>query len=78
MVINKIKGRKQSKDTSAVQLQDKNFSTIQYLFDWTHELCVSLHDMVSLSLHGKERGEVQGNKDYLKNRKPMTRGIQCG
>lgn len=40
MVINNIKGRKQSKDTSAVQLQDKNFSTIQYLFDWTHEPCV--------------------------------------
>ncbi len=62
MVINKIKRRKQSKDTSAVQLQDKNFSTIQYLFDWTHELCVSLHDMVSLSLHGKVRGEAQETK----------------
>lgn len=38
-----------------------------------------VHNVISLSLHGKVRGEAQErNKDYLKNRKPMTRGIQCG
>lgn len=38
----------------------------------------SPHGIIAFSQLYKERGEVQGNKDYLKNRKPMTRGIQCG
>ena len=71
------KKAKKSRDAQPVHQQDKIFrlSNIYLIGHMSH---ASLHDMVSLSLHGKERGEVQGNKDYLKNRKPMTRGIQCG
>ena len=62
MVINKIKDENKVRTHRPYISKSKMFSTIQYLFDKTHELCVSLHDMISLSVHGKERGEAQETK----------------
>lgn len=77
MVINNVKDENKVRTHRPYNCKTKIFqlSNIYLIGHMSH---ASQRNMVSLSLHGKERGEVQGNKDYLKNRKPMTRGIQCG
>lgn len=63
MVINKKKNENKVGTHRSCNCKKKMFSTIQYLFDWSHMSHAALHDIISLSLHGKVRGEAQGTKN---------------
>jgi len=63
MVINKKKNENKIGTHRPYISKKKMFTTIQYLFDWTHMRHPSLpHGIISLSQLYKERGEVQGTK----------------